>query len=241
MDFGLPPPFDLVGFGPQGWGKPLLVAAAMTVYISTAGFAFGFFFGGALAGAKLSGVRTLKTLADIYTTIIRSVPELLVLYLLFFGGSAFLTAMSGLFLGDGFVGAPAFLTGVLALGMISASYIAEILRGAWQAIDRGQIDAAAALGMPRTVSLRKVMLPQVLRLALPGLGNVWQVTLKESALISLTGMTELMRQAMIAANATAKPFYFYMTAAVVYLAITTVSAKLFREAERRSRRGYGPA
>lgn len=238
MDFALPLSLGLVGFGPQGWGRPLLAAAGMTVAVSTSGFAFGCAFGGVLACAKLSGVRVLKAGADVYTTVIRSVPELLILYLLFFGGSAFLTALSSVFLGEGFMSAPAFLTGVFALGLISASYIAEVLRGAWQGVDPGQIDAAASLGMRWTVGLRKVLLPQVIRLALPGLGNVWQLTLKESALISLTGLTELMRQAAVAANATSKPFFFYSAAAILYLAISTVSAILFRQAERRSRRGY---
>lgn len=234
----MPSPLDYVGFGPQGWGAPLLAAAAMTAAVSAAGFAFGCVFGGLLTLARLSGFRVLEAAAGAYTTVIRSVPELLILYLLFFGGSAFLTALSSVLLGEGFMSAPAFLTGVLALGLISAAYVAEVLRGAWQGVDGGQRDAASALGMGWTTSVRKVLLPQVVRLALPGLGNVWQLTLKESALISLTGLTELMRQAAVASNATAKPFYFYATAALLYLAISTVSAVLFRQAERRSRRGH---
>lgn len=237
MEFSLPS-LDYVGFGPQGWGAPLLVAAAMTAAVSTAGFALGCVFGSLLALAKLSGFSLLKAAAGAYTTVIRSVPELLILYLLFFGGSAFLTALSSVLLGEGFMSAPAFLTGVLALGLISAAYIAEVLRGAWQGVDKGQADAAAALGMGWRISVRKVLLPQVVRLALPGLGNVWQLTLKESALISLTGLTELMRQAVVASNATSKPFYFYCAAAILYLAISTLSAILFRQAERRSRRGH---
>lgn len=234
----LPPPLDLIGFGPNGWGALLLTATGITVALSAAGFALGLVLGGVLVIARLSELRALRWFSTAYTTIVRSVPELLILYLLFFGASGFLSALSGLFLGKGFVSAPAFLTGVVALGMISASFISEILRGAWRGVDPGQREAAAALGLGLFVTLRKIMLPQVLRLALPGLGNIWQVTLKESALVSLTGLTELMRQAVIASNATAKPFYIYITAAVLYLAITTVSSFLFRKAERESQRGF---
>ena len=240
MELELPSSLTFIGFGPNGWGKPLLTAAGMTAAVSASGFVLGCMFGGCLTLAKLSGLRPLRVAADVYTTVIRSVPELLVLYLLFFGGSAFLTAVSSVLLGEGFMSAPAFLTGVLTLGLISAAYIAEVLRGAWQGVDKGQSDAAAALGMNWMIGVRKVLLTKVVRLALPGLGNVWQLTLKESALISLTGLTELMRQAVVASNATSKPFYFYSTAAVLYLAISTLSAALFRQAERRSRRGYGP-
>ena len=198
--------------------------------------ALGLVLGTILAIARLSKLKTLRFLSAFYTTIIRSVPELLVLYLLFFGASAFLSTLSGLFFGEGFLGAPAFLTGVVALGLIAASFIS----GAWRGVDPGQLEGAAALGLGFLVTLHQVMLPQVIRLALPGLGNIWQVTLKESALISLTGLTELMRQTVIAANATARPFYFYLTASLLYLAITTISALLFRKAERDSRRGFEP-
>lgn len=230
----------LIGFGPNGWGALLLTATGVTIALSAAGFALGLVLGAVLAIARLSNLPALRWLSVAYTTVIRSVPELLVLYLLFFGASGFLSALSGLFLGKGFIGAPAFLTGVVALGLISASFISEILRGAWRGVDRGQWEGAAALGLGFMVTLHKIMLPQVLRLALPGLGNIWQVTLKESALVSLTGLTELMRQAVIASNASAKPFYIYITAAFLYLAITTASSFLFRRAERESRRGFEP-
>ncbi len=228
---------SVIGFGPSGWGRPLLTATGMTLALSLSGFMLSLVIGFLLSAARLSGSRPLAALSRLYTTVVRGVPELLVLYLLFFGGSALIGAVARLLTGGGFLAAPAFLTGVLALGLIAASFTAEVLRGAWLALDGGQADAAAALGMGWSVSVRTVLLPQVMRLALPGLGNVWQLTLKESALVSLTGLTELMRQSAVASNATDRPFTFYVTAAVLYLVITTAAAVLFRRAERRSRRG----
>lgn len=236
----MPEALSLIGFGPSGWGRPLLIATGMTLALSAAGFALSLNIGLLLAVARLSKSRPLAALSRLYTTVVRGVPELLVLYLLFFGGSALIGALAKALVGAGFLAAPAFLTGALALGLISASFTAEVLRGAWLALDGGQADAAAALGMRWSVGVRTVLLPQVMRLALPGLGNVWQLTLKESALVSLTGLTELMRQSAVASNATDRPFTFYGVAALLYLAITAAAAVLFRRAERRSRRGLIP-
>lgn len=230
----------LLGFGPSGWGRPLLAATGMTLALSTSGFMLSVVIGFLLSAARLSTSRSLITLSRLYTTVVRGVPELLILYLLFFGGSALIGALAKTMTGGGFLAAPAFLTGVLALGLVAASFTAEVLRGAWLALDTGQSDAAAALGMRWLVSVRTVLLPQVMRLALPGLGNVWQLVLKESALVSLTGLTELMRQSAVASNATDRPFTFYVAAASLYLAITTAAAVLFRRAERQTWRGLGP-
>lgn len=209
----------------------------MTLALSLSGFMLSLVIGFFLSAARLSKSRPLVMLSLCYTTVVRGVPELLVLYLLFFGGSALIGALAKTLMGGGFLAAPAFLTGVLALGLIAASFTAEVLRGAWLALDPGQADAAAALGMRWSVSAWTVLLPQMMRLALPGLGNVWQLTLKESALVSLTGLTELMRQSAVASNATDRPFTFYTTAAMLYLAITTAAAMLLRQAERLGRRG----
>lgn len=212
----------------------------MTLALSVSGFMLSLVIGFLLSAARLSTYRPLVALSRLYTTVVRGVPELLVLYLLFFGGSALIGALAKTLTGGGFLAAPAFLTGVLALGLIAASFAAEVLRGAWLALDRGQSDAAAALGMRWSTSVRTVLLPQVMRLALPALGNVWQLVLKESALVSLTGLTELMRQSAVASNATDRPFTFYVAAAALYLAITTVAAVLFRRAERHTWRGLVP-
>ena len=138
----------------------------------------------------------------------------------------------------GFVGLPLFATGMAALGVISGAYQAEVYRGAFLAIHRGEIEAARAFGMSGLTMLRKLVVPQVLRYAIPGLGNVWQLVLKDSALVSVIGLVELMRQAQVGAGSTREPFVFFCAAGALYLVIAAATGALFRTVERRSRRGF---
>ena len=230
--------FELMGFGPNGWGPAMLTAAAMTLAVAVCGFLIGSGIGTLVAWAKLSRSLIARGFADSYTTVLRGVPDLLVIYLFYFGGSAALgTLMQWWSGGSGFVGTPAFATGALAIGVVSGAYQAEVFRGAYQALSRGELEAARAVGMGRTLMFRRIIAPQVLRYAIPGLGNVWQLVLKESALISVTGLVELLRQSHIAAGSTRRPFDFYLTAAALYLVITTISTWVFQRAEERSMRG----
>ncbi len=229
--------FELVGFGPNGWGLTLLRATGMTLAVAFCGFLAGAVIGSFIAGAKIAGGIILRGLADGYTTVLRGIPDLLVIYLFYFGGSAVLSRIGSLFGYDGFIGLPAFATGAIAIGVVSAAYQAEVYRGAYQTVSRGEIEAAKSVGMHRWLMFRRIIAPQVLRYAIPGLGNTWQLVLKESALISVTGLVELLRQSHIAAGSTRRPFDFYLTAAVLYLLITWVSTYLFQRAETHSMRG----
>lgn len=229
--------FDLVGFGPNGWGFALLTAAGMTLAVAMCGFLAGAVIGTLVAWAKLAGPFAVRAVADGYTTVLRGIPDLLVIYLFYFGGSAALGAIGNLFGAEGFIGMPAFLTGAIAIGIVSGAYQAEVFRGAFQVLSRGELEAARSVGMNRWLMFRRIIAPQVLRYAIPGLGNTWQLVLKESALISVTGLVELLRQSHIAAGSTRRPFDFYVTAAALYLIITWVSTLLFQKAETRSRRG----
>jgi len=201
------------------------------------GFLAGSVFGSLAAWAKLSRVAALRWFADGYTTLLRGVPDLLVIYLFYFGGSAALTAIARMLGGQGFVGVPALATGALALGTISGAYQAEVYRGAYQALSKGELEAARSVGMAPLLMFRRIIAPQVLRYAVPGLGNVWQLVLKESALISVTGLIELLRQSQIGSGSTREPFPFYLTAAALYLAITTISTYGFGRLEARTMRG----
>jgi octopine/nopaline transport system permease protein len=231
------PYFELIGFGPNGWGLSLLRAAGVTLAVAMCGFLAGAIIGTGVAFAKLSRSLVARTLADGYTTVLRGIPDLLVIYLFYFGGSAALGAIGGLFGVEGFIGVPAFATGALAIGVVSGAYQAEVFRGAYQALSKGELEAARSVGMNRGLMFRRIVAPQVLRYAIPGLGNVWQLVLKESALISVTGLVELLRQSQIGAGSTRRPFDFYLTAAALYLLITWVSTVLFQKAETRSLRG----
>ncbi len=179
----------------------------------------------------------LRRVASTYTTVLRGIPDLLVIYLFYFGGSAVLTQAAALFGGTGFFGLNGFAVGVLAVGVVSGAYQTEVLRGAYGSIRRGEVEAARVAGMRGWTLLRRVTGPLALRTALPGMGNVWQMVLKESALISVTGLVDLMRQTEVAAGSTRQPFLFYAAAAGLYLLLTTASAALFRGAERTTRRG----
>lgn len=228
----MPDGIVLVGFGPAGWGNTLLEAAAMTVAVSATAMSIGALLGAWLSFLKLRSHALPRALADAYITVFRGVPDLLVIYLLYFGGSTGLTEI-GRWLGHrGFVGVPAFTAGAVAVGVVSAAYQAEVFRGALLVVPKGEVEAARAVGMNAWLVVRRVVGPHVLRLALPGLGNVWQLALKDSALISVVGLVELLRASQIGAGSTGQPFAFYLAAIVLYLAITTVSGSAFRWLER---------
>ena len=229
---------ELLGFGGEGWAAALLKAAAVTLALSLAGFALGALIGALAAAARLSGRLLLSLIADTYATVFRGVPDLLTIYFLYFGGSLALTTLGHWFGAQGFLGLPAFATGTVALGIISGAYQAEVYRGAYLAVEKGQFDAGQAFGMTRLMMLRRIVAPQLLRHALPGLGNVWQLVLKDSALISVIGLVELMRQAQIGAGSTRQPFIFYIAAALLYFAIASATGMFFGKAERLTARGF---
>jgi octopine/nopaline transport system permease protein len=223
---------DLMGFGPGGWGFSMLRGAATTLAVAVAGFLLGLLIGVAGAFAKIAGGPVLRGGADVYTTVLRGIPDLLVIYLFYFGGSGAVTSIGRLFGAGGFIGVPGFIAGAAAIGVVSGAHHTEVLRGGFRAVDRGELEAARAVGMSGFVQFRRVIEPLVLRHALPGLGNVWQLVLKESALVSVTGVVELLRQSQIGAGSTRQPFSFFAAAAVLYLGISTVSGWLQHAAER---------
>lgn len=229
--------FELLSFGETGWGDNLLRGAGVTAVLAVLSFGLGLPIGLLGAGAKLSDNRALRGIADVYTTVFRGVPELLVIYLFFFGSSQAIMKVAGIFGYTGYLELPPFLVGVLAVGVISGAYSTEVFRGAILAVPRGQIEAGMAMGMRPRLIFRRITLPQLLRFALPGLGNVWQLTLKDTALVSVTSLAELMRTAQVASGSTREPFLFYVTAALLYLVMTSISQGLFQAAERHYDRG----
>lgn len=219
------------GFGPQGWGALLLLAAVTTLEVTLASLAVGAVLGSLVAAGRLARGRLWRLLAEAYTTVFRGVPELLVIYFVYFGGSTVVSRI-GAWLGDGgFLGLPSFLAGALAVGVISGAYQAEVYRGAFMSIRSGEREAARAIGMSANLRLRRIIVPQVCRFALPGLGNVWQLTLKDSALVSVTGLAELMRTTQVGAGSTHEYFAFYIVGGLLYLALTSLSGRAFGAAE----------
>ncbi len=224
---------ELLIFGDKGWGDELFYATLMTISVAITAFLIGFFFAFIFVPVKLSKNKILKFIGNTYTTVFRGVPELLIIYLFFFGGSGTVMYVAKIFGYNEYIEINAFLTGALSIGLISGAYSTEVFRGAILSISSGQFEGAKSLGLKKITYFIYVILPQVLRLAIPNLGNVWQITLKDTALISVTGLVEIMRQSYIAAGSTRNPLFFYMFAAVIYLILTTFSLKFFNKLERK--------
>ena len=229
---------ELLAFGDTGWGDELFRATLMTIAVSITAMLIGFTFAAIFTPLKLSKYKSLNYIANTYTTIIRGVPELLVIYLFFFGGSGAIMFVASMFGYNEYIEINAFVTGSFAIGIISGAYSTEVFRGAIQSIDKGQFEAAEVLGFSKFKKFYKIILPQMLRLAIPNLSNVWQITLKDTSLISVTGLVEIMRQSYIAAGSTRDPLFFYSFAAVLYLLLTFLSMKLINRLEVKYNRGY---
>ena len=229
---------ELLAFGDTGWGDELFYATLMTIAVSITAMIIGFSFAAIFTPLKLSKNKFLNFIANSYTTIIRGVPELLVIYLFFFGGTGAVMYVASIFGYNEYIEINAFITGAFAIGIISGAYSTEVFRGAVQSIDKGQFEAGKVLGLSKFAQFFKIILPQVLRLAIPNLSNVWQITLKDTSLISVTGLVEIMRQSYIAAGSTRDPLFFYSFAAVLYLLLTYLSMKLINRLEIKYSRGY---
>lgn len=220
----------------MGYAGQLLVGASVTLTVVVVAVAIGTAFGIVGALAKLSGRRILRLIAEAYTTVIRGVPDLITILILYFGGTIALSKLLGRP-----VEVSEFWAGSSALGLVFGAYATEIFRGAVQSVPRGQIEAAAALNLPRHIAFAKVIFPQAWRLALPAFGNQSIILLKQTSLISVVGLEELMRASAIAAGATREPFTWYLAAAALYLLMTTLSTVMLRRAEARANRGLARA
>ncbi|QBH19720.1 ABC transporter permease subunit [Alcaligenes faecalis] len=222
----------------EGWGWMFLRGAAMTLLISVLGMALGVVIGITGASIKTNGPRWLRGPVSLYTTVVRSIPELLIIYLLFFGSVQFVSDLADFMrMEDVVTRWFSALVGILAIGLIAGSYSVEVFRGALQAIPEGQIEAAKAIGMSSWQRLRRIILPQMFWYALPGANNVWQTALKDTALISLVGLVEIMRAATLGAANTREPMAMYLIAGVLYFLIGACSQALFLLAERYTGKG----
>lgn len=209
----------------------------MTVLVAFASMALAIVLGLVGARAKLARSPLARGVAGTYTTVVRGVPELVLILLVYYGVPTLIQDVSG---GLGHrvrVDLDPFMAGILTIGFIYGAFATEVFRGAYLAVPKGQIEAARACGMNSVLTLRRVILPQMWRFALPGLGNVWMVLIKATALISVIELHELMRQANVAARATRMPFTFYMYAAFLYLALTIVSMLVQQRLEAWAERG----
>jgi His/Glu/Gln/Arg/opine family amino acid ABC transporter permease subunit len=208
--------------------EQLLQGLLMTLGVAVGSLVAGSLIAVVLAPLAIYGNPVTRRIIMGYVSLIRGLPELLVIFLIFYGGTVLLTNLTG-----SYVEVDAMSAGIAALSVVAAAYLTEILRGALLSVSAGQWEAALALGFRRPRAFRLVILPQMMARALPGLGNQWLVILKESALVSVVGLEELMRKSVVAAGATHQPLAFYLTAAGLYVSITGVSTLLLKAYESR--------
>jgi polar amino acid transport system permease protein len=213
----------LLSFGPNGWGNQLAAGAAVTVALSLATLPLGLVAGFFVALGKQSSDPLIKLSAEVYTTIFRGLPELLTLFLVYYGAQFGFSALSKLILGYPVEIHP-FLAGMVALGLVLSSYASETFLSAFRGIPHGQYEGAYAVGLSRYLTMRLVIVPQLLRLALPGLSNLWLNLMKDTALVSVITLNDLLRITTVAVGATKQPFFFYAVACLIYLLFSMLSS-----------------
>ncbi|MBL0372649.1 ABC transporter permease [Rhizobium sp. KVB221] len=230
----------LLALEPPGWGAILLKGFLASIQIAVGSYILGLIIGIFGATGKLYGGVVARDLWEIYTTLVRAVPELVLILLLYYAGTDGLNRLLGL-LGYGSLDINGLLAGIIVLGVVQGAYSTEVLRGAIKAIPGGQIEAARAYGMSPFMILRRITLPAMLPYALPGLGNLWMVATKDTALLAVVGFTELTLATRQAAGATKAYMTFFLAAGLLYLMLSFFSGVVIRLIERRARRGMaGP-
>jgi octopine/nopaline transport system permease protein len=213
---------SLFAVGP-GWGDELLIGAGLTLKLAGLSFVFGSLIGLGAALGELHAPRPLAVLLGAYGVALRSVPELLVIFLFYFGGSFALGGLSALLGGAEYVEVSAFWAGVAALGLIQGAYTSEIFKGAIRAVSRGAIEAARSLGMSRWRVFHLIALPIALRYAFPGICNMWMVVVKNTPFVSAIGLEDLVRAAGTAGENTKQFFTFYLAVLISYLVLSAIS------------------
>lgn len=226
-----------LSFGDQGWADELLYGALATLQLALVAAIAGIIFGIALAGMQLSSWRILRWPANGYIMLIRGTPEFLVILIVFFGLSDAVFAITNALKLGIVIDVPKFVAAFIGLALIFGAYAAEIFRGAYLSIAKGQFEAAMALGMTPYQSFRTVILPQLWRHAVPGLGNLWMVLLKDTSLAAVIAFDELLRVSKVASETTRDPLTFYLVAGLIYLIMTGLSDIGRHYLEKRVRRG----
>jgi polar amino acid transport system permease protein len=240
----MPELFRLLSYGPEGWGDEILAGAWLTIRLALATLPVGLALGFLVSLARRSNSLLLRAFGEAFSTVFRGLPELLTLFIVYYGGQFLLQWMVGFF-SDATVVANGFIAGMLALGVVFAAYASEVFSAAFNGIPKGQWEGAAAIGLHRWQTMRLVILPQLLRLALPGLANLWLVLLKDTSLVSVIALNDLLRMTSVAVGTSKEPFFFYFVACMIYLAFSIVSSfginAIERWSEKSERQRTAPA
>lgn len=225
-----------LSFYPPGWGSALLLGLSYSLFIAIGAYALGLVIGLLGALGKIHGSATTRIILEIYTTLIRAVPELVLILLLFYAGQG---ALNGFLASMGYpqVDINPFAAGILVLGFVQGAYSTEVIRAAILAVPKGQSEAAYAYGMSKPMALRRIIIPSMLPFAIPGLANLWLIVTKDTALLAVIGSIELATVTRSAAGSTKNYLLFYSAALVLYLCVSLISNVIFRKLESRYRRG----
>lgn len=235
-DYGAMSLWELLSLSPPGWGRNLLDGLIASLQIAFGGYFLGMTLGVLGAAGKLYGSALVRDLLAAYTTIVRAVPELVLILLLYYAGLDAINSLLGA-LGYGRVDISGLTAGIMVIGIVLGAYSTEVIRGAIKAIPHGEIEAAQAYGMSPLTIMRRITLPAMLPYAVPGLANLWLIATKDTALLAVVGFSELTQETRQAAGATREYFTFFAAAGAIYLSVTLVSNVFIGIIERRARRG----
>jgi len=230
------PMLELFALDPPGWGGALLRGLINSVQIAVGAFGLGLMIGTAGAWGKLYGGPVTRDLLEVYTTIVRGVPELVLILLLYFAGTDLINRLLELF-GYQRIDINGLVAGIGVLGVVQGAYATEVIRGAILAIPQGQIEAGRAYGMAPMLLMRRITLPAMLPFAIPGLANLWLIATKDTALLAIVGFNELTQETRQAASSTKAYFTFFIAAGALYLALTLFSNVIIVRIEKWARRG----
>jgi polar amino acid transport system permease protein len=224
--------WTLLSWGSEGWLDEIAYGVFITVSLAAATLPFGLLVGFFVALAKQSSEPSLRLAGTVYTTIFRGLPELVTLFLVYYGAQIGIQTLIRTIKPDATVDVNTFISGMVALGVVFSAYVSEVFLSAFRAIPRGQYEGGYAIGLTKGQTLRLVVLPQLIRIALPGLANLWLILLKETALVSAIGLNDILRWTGVAARVEREPFLFYCVAALLYLMLTIVSSFGINRIER---------
>lgn len=226
----------VIACGDTGWGDEIALGLKVTIIVALSTLPVGLLIGFVVALGQQSEEKSVRLAASIYTTIFRGLPELLTLFIVYYGIQIAIQAFLSSLGYDGRIEINAFVAGMLALSVVFSAYCAEVLLSAFRAIPKGQYEAGDSLGLHRGRTMRLIVLPQLIRIALPGLGNLWMNLLKDTSYVSIIGLTDILRQTGIAVRVTKDAFFFYLLACALYLVLAIISSVGLGYIDRRTRR-----
>lgn len=220
-------------FNLYGYSSSIMEGTVVTVNVALSSLVISVILGFLGALGKLSKVKILNIISLAYTTIIRGIPDLVLMLLIFFGGQVFINQVAYSVGYESYININPYFAGVMTIGFIFGAYMTETFRGAIMAVHSGQLEAGYSYGMTRWQVFRRILVPQMIRYALPSFGNNWLVMIKATAIVSIIGLDDMVRKASLAAGATRKPFTFYLVVAVNYLIFTTISSYILQKLDER--------